>query len=76
MKYLSQFLAEYGSVARVHGICGVSNKSLNLFVISADTASRTHQDTALFLTDPHALAHVLVKDPDNFPEIDFTGSTE
>ncbi|KZV72995.1 cytochrome P450 [Peniophora sp. CONT] len=55
LAYLNHILAEYGSVARLNGICG---------------------DTILCISDPRALSHILLKDPDNFTGVDLTGTTQ
>lgn len=68
-----QSLAQYGGVAKLHGLFGVSKTSSAkpecIFI------ERT-KDVALVISDPRALSHVLVKEPYLYPAIDISGKIE
>ena len=65
-------LSALGRIVKIHGLFGVRDTSSYLIHITLIVL----QDVSLVISDPRALAHMLVKDPNNYPSIDVAGSIE
>ncbi|VDC01051.1 unnamed protein product [Peniophora sp. CBMAI 1063] len=66
-----------GNLAQLNNTDGLS--FLNNLLSEYGPVSKLHGlcgDTVLCTSDPRALSHILLIEPDNFPEIDFTGTTQ
>ncbi|KZV66368.1 cytochrome P450 [Peniophora sp. CONT] len=65
-----------GNLTQLNDVNGLD--FLNNLLAEYGPVSKLHGlcgDTVLVASDPRTLSHLLLKDPDNFPEIDFTGTT-
>ena len=64
-------MKEYGSAAKVHGLFGVRVFELN-HPSSIDDNLSISQDEQLYVSDPRAMHHILIKDQNLFEEMPAT----